>query len=52
MNCLVAEVMHIHRRSWFLFGKDQRVADVLLLHPTVSKQHAVLQYRKRFNSIM
>ncbi|CDJ37374.1 forkhead-associated domain-containing protein, putative [Eimeria tenella] len=46
------KVLHIHRRSWFLFGKDNRVADVLLLHPTVSKQHAVLQYRRRFGNVV
>ncbi|KAH9828429.1 SMAD/FHA domain-containing protein [Teratosphaeria destructans] len=32
-------------RSCWLFGRDRTVADVPLDHPSVSKQHAVLQFR-------
>jgi smad nuclear-interacting protein 1 len=38
-------VMHIHRQSAFLFGRDRRIADLPVDHPSCSKQHAVLQYR-------
>ncbi|RYG68969.1 FHA domain-containing protein [archaeon] len=41
----VVETLHIHRRSCFLLGRDERVADVPLRHPSCSLQHAVLQYR-------
>ena len=39
------KTFHIHRMSRYLFGRDSRVADVLLENPSCSKQHAVLQYR-------
>lgn len=39
------ETLHIHRQSSYLFGRDDRVCDVLLAHPSVSKQHAVIQHR-------
>lgn len=37
--------MHIHRQSAFLLGRDRKVADIGLDHPSCSKQHAALQYR-------
>lgn len=36
----------IHRQSAYLFGRDRKVADIPTEHPSCSKQHAVLQYRK------
>ncbi|KAJ7025396.1 smad nuclear interacting protein 1 [Mycena alexandri] len=39
------ELLHIHRQSAYLFGRDRLVADVALDHPSCSKQHAVIQYR-------
>lgn len=39
------ETLHIHRRSCFLFGRDDRVADIPILHPSSSLQHAVIQFR-------
>lgn len=39
------QTLHIHRQSAFLVGRDDRVADILLDHPSASKQHAVIQYR-------
>lgn len=41
----VLKVMHIHRQSAYLMGRDRRVADIPIDHPSCSKQHAVLQYR-------
>lgn len=38
-------VMHIHRQSAYLIGRDAKIADIPVLHPSCSKQHAVLQYR-------
>lgn len=35
----------LHRQSAYLFGRDRRVADVPVDHPSCSKQHAVLQFR-------
>lgn len=37
--------MHIHRQSAYLIGRDSKIADIPVLHPSCSKQHAVLQYR-------
>ncbi|KAJ2956438.1 hypothetical protein NQZ79_g7694 [Umbelopsis isabellina] len=39
------DLMHIHRQSAFLFGRDRVVADIPVDHPSCSKQHAVLQFR-------
>ncbi|KAF8887166.1 SMAD/FHA domain-containing protein [Infundibulicybe gibba] len=39
------ELLHIHRQSAYLFGRDRLVADVAVDHPSCSKQHAVIQYR-------
>lgn len=35
----------IDSKEHYLFGKDRRVVDIEAHHPTVSKQHAVIQYR-------
>lgn len=37
------ELMHIHRQSAYLVGRDRLVADIALDHPSCSKQHAVFQ---------
>ncbi|KAI9465073.1 SMAD/FHA domain-containing protein, partial [Lactarius psammicola] len=39
------ELLHIHRQSAYLIGRDRTVADIPLEHPSCSKQHAVIQYR-------
>mmetsp|Transcript_2469 Transcript_2469/g.5711 ORF Transcript_2469/g.5711 Transcript_2469/m.5711 type:complete len:153 (-) Transcript_2469:1215-1673(-) len=33
--------------SWTLFGRAEEVCDHFLEHPTISKQHAVIQFRRR-----
>ncbi|GBP81812.1 Smad nuclear-interacting protein 1 [Eumeta japonica] len=38
-------ILYIHRQSFFLLGRDKKVVDIHLEHPSVSKQHAALQYR-------
>lgn len=42
----LVETLHIHRRSCFLVGRDDRIADVPTLHPSCSLQHAVVQFRE------
>ncbi|CAG0885101.1 unnamed protein product [Cyprideis torosa] len=37
--------LQIHRQSAYLMGRDRKVVDIPLDHPSCSKQHAVLQYR-------
>ncbi|KAJ2716437.1 Smad nuclear-interacting protein 1 [Coemansia spiralis] len=39
------DMHHVDTASAFLFGRDRRVADVPIDHPSCSSQHAVLQYR-------
>ena len=39
--------MCLYRQSCYLFGRDARVADVPCFHPSLSKQHAVLQYKRK-----
>lgn len=38
-------VMYIHRQSAYLLGRQRRIADIPIDHPSCSKQHAALQYR-------
>jgi len=38
-------VLHLHRQSAFLLGRDRRVVDIPIDHPSCSKQHAALQFR-------
>lgn len=42
----IVESIHIDKKPAYLFGRDPRVADIVLLHPASSKQHAVIQFRK------
>ena len=37
--------LHMHRQSAYLIGKDRKVVDVPVDHPSCSRQHAVFQYR-------
>lgn len=37
------ELLHIHRQSAYLIGRDRLVADIAVDHPSCSKQHAVIQ---------
>ena len=38
-------ILRIHRQTHYVFGRDDRVVDVIIEHPSASKQHAVIQYR-------
>lgn len=38
-------ILYVHRQSCYLLGRDRKIADIPLDHPSCSKQHAVLQYR-------
>ncbi|KAG1745921.1 SMAD/FHA domain-containing protein [Suillus paluster] len=40
------ELLHIHRQSAYLIGRDRTVADIFIEHPSCSKQHAVIQHRQ------
>jgi smad nuclear-interacting protein 1 len=39
------ETLYLHRQSAYLFGREGRVADHVLAHPSCSSQHAVIQFR-------
>lgn len=39
------QTLYIHRESAYLIGRDRKVVDLPVDHPSCSKQHAVLQYR-------
>jgi len=41
------DVFRIHRQSAYLIGKDRRVCDIPMDHPSISKQHSVIQYRQK-----
>ncbi|CCM03518.1 uncharacterized protein FIBRA_05652 [Fibroporia radiculosa] len=40
------DLLHIHRQSAYLIGRDRTVADLTIEHPSCSKQHAAIQYRQ------
>ncbi|OLY79322.1 Smad nuclear interacting protein 1, partial [Smittium mucronatum] len=40
------DLLMVHRSSAYLFGRDRKVADIPIDHPSCSGQHAVLQYRQ------
>ena len=44
--------MHLHRQSAYLIGKDRKIADIPVDHPSCSRQHAVLQYRFVHNRVL
>ncbi|KAH9038016.1 hypothetical protein EDB83DRAFT_2524596 [Lactarius deliciosus] len=37
------ELLHMHRRSMYLIGRDHTVEDIPLEHASCSKQHVVIQ---------
>ncbi|KAI0372184.1 SMAD/FHA domain-containing protein [Pilatotrama ljubarskyi] len=37
------DLLHIHRQSAYLIGRDRAVVDIAVEHPSCSKQHAVIQ---------
>lgn len=39
------DTVYLHERSVWLMGRDAKVTDLLLEHPSISKQHAVIQFR-------
>ncbi|KAK0429427.1 hypothetical protein QR680_011376 [Steinernema hermaphroditum] len=39
------DVLHIHRQSAYMISREKKLGDILVEHPSCSKQHAVLQYR-------
>lgn len=39
------DTLYLHRQSAYLVGRERRVADVPVHHPSISSQHAVIQYR-------
>lgn len=41
----VMPTLHLHRQSAFLMGRDRKVCDLPIDHPSCSKQHAAFQYR-------
>ena len=39
-------MIHLHSQSCYLFGKDTRIADIILENTSCSQQHAVIQFRE------
>lgn len=44
-NDQTLSVIYIHRQSCFLIGRDKKICEIAVDHPSCSKQHAALQYR-------
>jgi len=45
------EPYHIHRQTAYLLGRERRIIDIPLDHPSCSSQHAVLQFRMTSKSL-
>lgn len=41
----VLPTLHLHRQSAYLIGRDRKVCDLPIDHPSSSKQHAAFQFR-------
>ena len=41
----MVETLHISKQSAYLLGRNKDICDICVLHPSLSSQHAVLQYR-------
>ncbi len=41
------DTIYLYSRSAWLVGRDEKVTDYFIEHPSVSKQHAVIQFRHR-----
>lgn len=39
------DTLHISKQSSYIIGRENRVADIPVFHPSISKQHAVIQFR-------
>lgn len=44
-NDQALNTIYIHRQSCFLIGRDKKICEIAVDHPSCSKQHAALQYR-------
>ncbi|KAG5513594.1 hypothetical protein PMAC_001026 [Pneumocystis sp. 'macacae'] len=40
------DIFNIYQKSCYLLGRDRMVVDIPIDHPSCSKQHAVIQFRK------
>ncbi|GIZ37897.1 hypothetical protein CKM354_000132700 [Cercospora kikuchii] len=43
----LVDTIQLHARSAWLIGRDPKITDLHLEHPSISKQHAVIQFRHR-----
>lgn len=43
---LVGEPLRVHREPCYVFGRDARLADIRTDHPSCSKEHAALVFRR------
>lgn len=43
----LVDTIYLFQRSCWLVGRDKTVTDLPLDHPSISKQHAVIQFRHR-----
>lgn len=39
------KIIHLHRQSSYMIGRDKKLCEIPVDHPSCSKQHAVLQFR-------
>ena len=45
-HLLKTDILHLNSKSCYLVGKDDKIAPIFVNHPSCSRQHAVIQFRK------
>jgi len=48
---VVKQELYLHRKSYFIIGREEEMADIVIPHPSVSKEHVALQYRKNSKGV-
>lgn len=46
------KIIHLSNQEYYLIGKEPRVCDLPVYHSSISKQHAVIQFRLRGSEVL
>ncbi|KAJ5074705.1 smad nuclear-interacting protein [Anaeramoeba ignava] len=45
-NNEIINTIDLNQKTYYVFGNDREIVDIVLENPSISKQHAVIQFRK------
>jgi smad nuclear-interacting protein 1 len=46
-NGVIKRKIKIHEKPFYLCGKLPKLSDILMLHPTISRKHGIIQHSKK-----